>query len=453
MKAIDSGRVAELKHREDARFRVTHARSIEALERARKSMPLGVPMSWMAELYDHPPIFVERAQGIRFVDIDGNRYLDFSLGITAAFCGHDPAPVVTAASQQLARGSVFQLPTKDAIWVAEELQRRYRQPKWQFTITASQANSELMLLARLVTGRKRVLVFEGKYHGHVAPLLAVQQRGGVVPEYLGVQTEDVQHTSIVPFNNLSAVERVLSDGEVALILVEPAMVNLGMIGPSERFHAGLRDLARKHDVILAIDETQTQACAYGGLCRLWGLECDAVVLGKSMAGGVPMAAYGMNERLAGQIESHGQADYVSGGTISRPALGGTMFANAVSLAACRANLAEVMTEAAYERAIRLASELAKGMRRILDAHDLPWSVAQIGTRLWCCFSQRLPSNAAEVLDGDNPPLRKLQRMYFVNRGIWDFGTWAGPIVGLPAVECDIEQYVATWSDFIREVCH
>jgi glutamate-1-semialdehyde 2,1-aminomutase len=453
MKAIDSGRVTELKHREDARFLASHARSLEALERARRFMPLGVPMSWMAELYAHPPLFVEQAQGIRFIDIDGNHYLDFSLGITAAFCGHDPAPVVAAASRQLARGSIFQLPTEDAIWVAEELQRRYRQPKWQFTITASQANCELMVLARLATGRKRVLVFEGKYHGHVVPLLAVREAGSVVPEYLGVQPEDVQRTSIVPFNDLSAVERVLSQGDVALILVAPAMVNLGMIGPCEGFHVGLRDLARRHDAILAIDETQTQACAYGGLSKLWGLESDALVLGKSMAGGVPIAAYGISERLAAQIEARGHPDYVPGATIPQPALGGTMFANAVSLAACRANLADVMTEAAYERSIDLASKLAGGMRRSVESHDLCWSVAQIGTRVWCCFAQRLPSNASEVLEDDNPSLRNLQRIYFLNRGIWDFGTWAGPVVGLPAVERDIEHYVATWADFIAEVCH
>jgi len=444
-------RIAAIKSREDARFAATHAKSLAALERARESMPHGVPMSWMTDLYGHPPMFVAAADGIQFTDIDGNHYRDFSLGITAAFCGHNPAPVVAAATRQLANGSVLQLPTNDCIWVAEELRRRYRQPKWQFTLTASQANSELLLLARLATSRKKVLVFKGKYHGHVAPLLALEDGGGSVPEYRGIQSDEVKHTVVVPFNDLAAVEQALSLGDIALILTEPAMTNLGLIIPSAGFHEGLQSLAKQYDAILAIDETQTQACSYGGLSRLWGLASDALVVGKSMAGGVPIAAYGMNERLSAEIERPSHMEYSSGTAVDHPALGGTMFANAVSMAACRANLAEVMTEAAYERAISLATRLATGFQATIDGLRLPWSVCQIGTRVWCCFSANLPTNSDEVLKADIPALRELQRMYLANRGIWDFGTWAGPIVGLPAVEHDIDAYLVAWADLMSEV--
>ncbi len=450
---VNLERIAELKNREDDRFDRAHAKSRAALDRARQSMPHGVPMSWMTDLYNHPPMFVAEADGIQFTDVDGNHYRDFSLGITAAFCGHNPAPVVAAAARQLAKGSVLQLPTGDSILVAEELQRRYRQPKWQFTITASQANSELLLLARLTTNRRKVLLFKGKYHGHVAPLLALDDQGGTVPEYRGILSDEVKHTVVVPFNDLSAVEQALRQNDIALILTEPAMTNLGLIMPVAGFHEGLRSLTEQYDVILAVDETQTQACSYGGLSRLWDLASDALVVGKSMAGGVPLAAYGMSERLAAEIERPSHVDYSSGTAVDHPALGGTMFANAVSMAACRANLEEVMTGAAYERATSLSTRLATGIRAIIDDRRLPWSVCQIGTRVWCCFSAELPTNSEEVLKGDIPALRDLQRIYLANRGIWDFGTWAGPIVGLPAVEPDIQAYLAAWADLMSEVCN
>jgi len=450
--SIDLDRIAELKRREDAQYHAAHAKSLAALDRARHSMPHGVPMSWMTELYDHPPMFVAEADGIQFTDIDGNHYRDFSLGITAAFCGHNPEPVVTAAARQLAKGSVLQLPTNDSIWVAEELQQRYRQPKWQFTITASQANSELLLLSRLATGRKKVVVFEGKYHGHVAPLLALDDQGDTVPEYRGIQSDEVRHTVVVPFNDLAAAERVLRRQNVALILTEPAMTNLGLIKPVAGFHDGLRSLAKQYDAILAIDETQTQACSYGGLSRLWDLVSDALVIGKSMAGGVPLAAYGISERLAAEIERPAHPDYLSGAPIDQPALGGTMFANAVSMAACRANLGEVMTSEAYERATALAARLASGFRAVIEGRHLPWSACQIGTRVWCCYSSKLPENAVEVRKSDVPALRDLQRVYLANRGIWDFGTWAGPIVGIPASEGDIDAYLSAWREFVSEVC-
>jgi glutamate-1-semialdehyde aminotransferase len=408
-------------------------------------------MSWMTELYDHPPMFLAEADGIHFTDIDGNAYRDFNLGITAAFCGHNPAPVVAAAARQLARGSVLQLPTEDAIWIAEELQHRYRQPKWQFTATASQANGELIRLARLATGRSRILVFEGKYHGHVVPLLAVDDQGAITPEYRGIWTQDIEQTSIVQFNDLAGVESVLRQGDVAVVLTEPAMTNVGIIKPAPGFHEGLRALTQKYGTLLAIDETQTQVCTYGGLSRLWSLESDALVLGKSLAGGVPLAAYGMSERLAAEIDRPAMPYEVAGEAVDQPALGGTMFANAVSLAACRANLSEVMMAAAYERAQAMAARLASGLRAIIDRFQLPWAALQLGTRVWCCYTPAMPENAIEVRASELPALRHLQWLYLANRGVWDFGWWAGPVVGLPATEHDIDAYTVAWSELIEEL--
>ena len=444
-------RVASMRQRENARFLETHPKSLACLARARRTMPHGVPMSWMTELYDHPPMYVAAADGIRLTDVDGNVYRDFALAITAAFCGHSPAPVVAAAARQLGRGSVMQLPTEDAIWVAEALSARYRQPKWQFTLTASQAVAEVICLARLVTGRKRVLVFEGKYHGHIPELLAVADGGRVLPEYRGVEAEDIRRTSIVQFNDLAAVERVLAHEDVALILTEPAMANVGIIEPEPGFHASLRAMAQKYGTLLAVDETQTQACHFGGLSRLWNLEADALILGKSMAGGVPLGAYGVCDRLAAEIERPAKAYEVAGEPVDQPALGGTLFANAVSLAACRAALDEVMTEPAYERAIGLAARLANRLRQRIAQAGLPWRVVQLGTRVWCCYAPLVPKNAIEVRAVDNPALRHLQRVYLANRGIWDFGWWAGPMVGLPATADDIDCYADAWDALVSEL--
>ncbi len=215
------------------------------------------------------------------------------------------------------------------------------------------------------------MVFEGKYHGHVAPLLALDDRGATMPEYRGIQPDEVRNTVVVPFNDLVAVERSLRQDDVALILSEPAMTNIGLIYPAAGFHDGVAALAKQHDAILAIDETQTQACS----------------------------------RLASEIERPAHPDYLSGAPIDQPALGGTMFANAVSMAACRANLGEVMTAPAYERAASLAGKLAAGLQIIIEKHDLAWSVSQLGTRVWCCHSRELPRNAADVRKCDNPAPR------------------------------------------------
>lgn len=285
----------------------------------------------------------------------------------------------------------------------------------------------------------------------MASLLAAESNGDVVPEYRGVQAEEVRDTLIAPFNDLAAVERALCSGEVALILTEPAMTNFGLISPSADFHRDLRSLAAKYGTLLAIDETQTQACSFGGLSRLWNLESDALVIGKSMAGGIPLAAYGISEQLACVLEPTAGGHEQLQVPVDEPALGGTMFANAVSMAACRANLESVMTVEAYDHATQLAGRLVGGLRGTLDQLQLPWSIFQIGTRVWCCHSTNCPKNSREVAESDLPPLRDLQRLYLANRGIWDFGVWAGPIVGLPAATDDIDAYVAVWSELMSEV--
>jgi hypothetical protein len=301
MSTVDRDVVRGLKAREDERFRDAHPRSIELLKRASESMPDGVPMAWLADpgTYDHPPMWVTEGKGSRFRCVDGHEYVDFNVADMSMFCGYAPEPVVEAVSRRVAAGNQFLLPVEDSIWVAEELARRWMLPKWQFTLSASQANTELIRVARVATGRPKVLMFEGKYHGHFDQALVTLKDGREVPEELGLPPDVTEQTRVIPFNDLEAVARALEPREVAVVLLEPAMTNnQGLILPQPGFHEELRRITRETGTVLAYDETHTLVCGPGGLTRTWNLEPDAVSLGKSIAAGVPIGAYGMTEELA-----------------------------------------------------------------------------------------------------------------------------------------------------------
>ena len=298
---MDQAKIEALAAAEEERFRDDRPRSMEATSRAARTMPRGVPMSWMDELYDHPPLWVSHGAGSRFWDLDGHEYVDMYVADMSAFCGHAPAPVVRAVCERMAAGNQFLLPSEDALVVAEALAARYGMAKWQFTLSATQANTEVVRIARVRTGREKILVFDGKYHGHLEPTLGVAEDGRVRPEYTGLPAEVTANLRIVPFNDLDAVERALAPGDVALLLTEPAMTNAGFLLPDPGFHDGLREMTRRHGTLLAIDETHTLVTAHGGLTTEWGLEPDLLTVGKSIAGGVPLGAYGMTDDVAATL--------------------------------------------------------------------------------------------------------------------------------------------------------
>jgi glutamate-1-semialdehyde aminotransferase len=448
---VDLARVAQLKQREDAAFLEARPRSLALLERARRSMPLGVPMSWMDFLFDHPPMFVDTAEGAYFTDVDGHRYLDMYLNITVASAGHTHPAVVAAVGERLRRGVQFGLPTEDAIVVSETLAERWGLPKWQFALSSTQSNTDAIRLARIATGRERVLTFEGKYHGHLGELLAIEGDDGTVPEYVGITDADITRTVVVDWNDLEAVERALRTGEIALLIAEPALTNSGIVFPTPTFHAELRRLTRETGTLLLVDETQTLPCAYGGLVREWGLDPDFVVLGKSLGGGVPTSAYGMTEDIAGLIDRESEPYEVSGGAVDEPAIGGTMFGNALSMAATRAALTEVWTPENHEWTLRLAGRLVQGMRAVFDDAGVDWDVYQLGNRAGFRFSPEPPRNNIEAGERDIPAVRHLQRVYMANRGIWEFGWWCGPVVSTQATDDDIDLYLRVFSGFVREL--
>ncbi len=448
---MDQATIEALGAAENERFVTERPRSRQAAAKATSTMPRGVPMAWMEELYDHPPLWVSHGAGSRFWDIDGNGYIDMYVADMSAFCGHAPAPVVRAVADRMAAGHQFLLPGEDALVVAEELAQRYGMAKWQFTLSATQANVEVVRVARVRTGREKILVFDGKYHGHLEPTLGVLEDGRVRPEYTGLASEAMANLRIVPFNDLGAVERALAPGDVALVLTEPAMTNAGFLLPEPGFHDGLRALTRRYGTLLAIDETHTLVTAYGGLTREWGLQPDFLTVGKSIAGGVPLGAYGMTDDVAEVLRPAPVAAAVSGIAYEEVATGGTLFANALSMAAARAALTEVLTPQAFIATERLGDQLAAGLRGHFERVGLPWSVNHHGSHAYYFFGPQPPRDARGARDADDPDLRALIRVFLANRGIWESGWWLGPTVSVAHTAQDVDAYLDMIGEFTDAV--
>jgi glutamate-1-semialdehyde aminotransferase len=411
-------------------------------------MPNGVPMSWLRTSYDHLPVFAAEASGGHFSDVDGHEYADFNVADMSMFTGYGPPPVVEAVSRQVAAGAQFMLPGEDSIWVAEEMGRRWHLPMWQFTLAATSANTEVIRVARTLTGRHGVVMFDGKYHGHFDEALVELADGRVVPEEAGLPPDVSLRTTIVPFNDLDAVERVLSDRQVAVVMTEPALTNnLGLQLPDEGFHKALRDLTRSTGTLLAYDETHTHVVGYGGLCRQWALEPDLVTVGKAIASGIPLGAYGMTPAVAEALTRDDGRDDEK----PQVAVGGTLFGNALSMAAARATLADVLTEDAYAHSQRLGARLADGLETIVGRAGLGWTVHRFWPRSGLTFDTAMPRNAAEAAGLFDVPLRRLMRVYLANRGVWEAIVGAGPTCSIAATDADVDLYLAAFSDLIDEV--
>ena len=443
---ISRKQLRAVRNSELARFSELRPRGMRLIERAATSMPNGVPMSWMTSLYNHPPIVVDTGSGATFTDIDGNTYLDFNLADTSMFAGYGVDAVARATGERVAAGSQFLLPTEDGLAVALELAGRFGPPSWQFTLSATQANTEAIRVARAVTGRSEVVMFDGKYHGHADELLGELDAGRVVPEGRGVPHDATRHVRLVQYNDLEAVESELSRGDVACVLAEAAVTNTGVILPVEGFHEGLRRITSAAGALLIVDETHTLVAGPGGLTARWALEPDILVLGKSIASGIPLGAYGMTAAVASQLELEPDETYADG-----IATGGTLFANALSLAAARVTLSHVLTQEAYRNAAALGKRLADGIEAVAAAAGLPWRAHRLFNRSGYTHGPRLPSNAIEARASFDLELFNAQRLYMANRGVWEAIDSAGPACGIHATEADVDRYVGTLESFLAEI--
>jgi glutamate-1-semialdehyde 2,1-aminomutase len=374
----------------------------------------GVPFHWMLDWGTPFPLFADRAEGAELWDVDGHRYDDFCLGDTGAMFGHSPPPVARALARQAARGLTFMLPTDDAIAVADLLAGCFGLPFWQVTGSASEANRAVIRWCRAITGRDRILVFNGCYHGAVDDVF-VDLRDGVAElrRSLVGQVYDIrQHTRVIEFNDLAALEAALAPGDVAALLMEPAMTNVGMVLPDAGFLDAARQLTRTHGTLLVFDETHTISTGHGGYTGSIGPKPDLFVLGKPVAGGMPCAVYGFSQEVAGRMERLRAA-----GETGHSGIGTTLSANALALAAMRACLAEVMTPAAYAHMLPLAETLEGRLRGIIAGRGLDWQVTRIGARGEFICAARAPRNGSEARKAMQGALEQAIHLFLINRGV------------------------------------
>ncbi len=413
---IDRNRLRELLGRERGDFAGKHPASRAAYENA--SHLFGrVPMTWMNKAAAGHPVYLEGARGATLTDIDGNRYLDLALGDTGAMAGHSPEATVRAVERQLRErgGITTMLPTEDAEWVGAELTRRFGLPLWSFSLTATDANRWAIRLVRAITGRPKILFNSYCYHGSVDESLIVtgpDGEGRSREGNVGAPVEVTETSRVAEFNDLEGLERQLAHGDVAAVLMEPALTNIGIVLPEDGYLDGVRELTREYGTLLINDETHTFSAGPGGMTRSEGLEPDVLTIGKAMGGGIPCGAYGLSSGLAERIESRTDLDLIDMGGV-----GGTLAGNPLSTAAMRATLGEVLTDGAFAGMLELATRFTRGVEEALERYDVPWTIRRLGARAEYRFTSPAPRNGTEAAAAADSELDDYMHVYMANRGI------------------------------------
>lgn len=443
-----------LAEREAQTFRLHHPRSAQLATQAKQHLYGGVPMHWMADWSTPFPLFVQSANGARFSDVDGHSYADFCLGDTGAMFGHSPAPVAQVIAEHAAQGYTTMLPSEDAIAVSQALSARFGLPFWQVATTATDANRWALRWARAVTKRQVIVVFDGCYHGTVDETMVRLQNGKTVHRkgLKGQALDLTQYMRVVEFNDLPALQAALQSHDVAAVLCEPAMTNIGMVLPDAGFHVELRRLTRETGTLLIIDETHTISTGYGGYTQAFGLEPDLFVLGKPIAGGLPCSVFGVSAEVAQhmqQLQTANHPDDHDGHGHS--GMGTTLSANMFTMRAMRANLEQVMTEAAYHDMIPKAEHLAQGLRAVIAKHQLPWCITQIGARVEFQFSATPPRTGHEAELAFDDALEQGIHLYLLNRGIM-ITPFHNMMLACPTTQvADMDKLIHTLDAFIQEL--
>jgi glutamate-1-semialdehyde 2,1-aminomutase len=413
---IDRRRLSTLLDRERKTYRARNPRSLAAYESARHLFGR-VPMTWMNKNAGGFPLYLSRAKGAHVEDMDGHELVDFCLGDTGAMAGHSPEATVRAVRHQYAElgGATAMMPSEDAEWVGSELHRRFGLPCWSFALTATDANRWAIRLARAVTGRPKILFNNFCYHGSVdESLVTIGPNGAPVSRQGNTGPPcDVALTSrVVEYNDLDGMERELAQGDVAAVLMEPALTNIGIVLPEDGYLEGVRDLTRRHGALLINDETHTFSAGAGGCTKAWNLAPDMLTIGKAMGGGIPCGAYGLSEEVVRRLSGRSDLDLIDVGGV-----GGTLAGNALSVAAMRATLEHVLTDQAFAAMIALADRLADGVQAVIDRHRLPWSLSRLGARSEYRFVTPAPRNGGESDAAGDPELDDYLHLYLVNRDV------------------------------------
>lgn len=411
---VNRERLAVAMREEKARFIESRPLSRRMAEEAKEHMLSGVPMPWMTRWPGDFPVFLDSAEGVHFKDVDGIRYVDFCLGDTGAMTGHGRADVAAAVAAQATRGLTTMMPTNDSLWVANELTRRFGVSKWQFCLSATDANRFTLRFARHLTRRKMVAVNDWCYHGTVDETLVILDDDGRTisrPGAIGPQVDPATTTRAVPFNDLDALERALAPGDVAIMLMEPALTNIGIVLPEAGYLDGVREITKRHGTLLAIDETHTICAGPGGCTKAWDLDPDFVIIGKTIGGGVPVAAYGMAEHLAERLE-----DQMHGHDVDVSGVGGTLSGSAFGMAAMRATLSGALLDEDFTIAIPMAERWTAGVQDVVDAMNLPWHVQRLGVRAEYWFGPP-PRNGRAAANAADPELESYFHLAALNRGV------------------------------------
>ena len=441
---IDRSRLASLRAAEEDRFADLHPRSADLAEQARGPLLAGVPMPWMTRWPGRFPVFFESASGARLTDVDGTEYVDLCLGDTGAMTGHALPQVTSALAERASRGITTMLPSADAVWVGEELARRFGLPTWQLAMSATDANRFVLRFARHLTGRPRVAVMDWCYHGTVDETLAVLDDGRVVarPGALGPQVPVAETTAVIPFNDADALDRRLAHGDVACLLMEPALTNIGIVLPDPGYLEAVREITRRRDVLLVIDETHTLCAGPGGATAAWGLDPDLLVVGKPIGGGVPCAAYGMTAEVADRLSGP-----MLGHEIDVAGVGGTLTGNALALAAIRATLSTCLREEDFAVAIPLAERFAAGVAGVIADAGLPWHVQRLGCRAeyWFCPPPRDGAAAAAAVDEE---LEGLLHLWCLNRGVLLTPFHNMALFSPHHTEADVDRHTAVFAEAV-----
>jgi glutamate-1-semialdehyde 2,1-aminomutase len=445
---MSASRVQELFEREAAAFETANPRSRELFERSGDTLLGGVPMTWMMKWAGGFPLFAASAEGSTITDVDGHVYADFCLGDTGAMTGHAPAAVADTVAAQAARAITTMLPSPDAPVVGEALRERFGLPLWQMTLSATDANRFAIRFAREITGRPRILIFNQCYHGSVDETFAVLHEGRVVarPGNVGPPVELERTTRVVEFNDVAALEEALRHEDVACVLAEPAMTNIGIVLPEPGFHDALRVLTRRYGTVLIIDETHTISTGYGGYTREYDLDPDMLTVGKPIGGGVPAGAFGMTQEVAARAFEQPGADYVDTGGV-----GGTLAGNALSLAAMRAALTEVLTPESYAHTIPLAGRFEAGVREAIERHGAPWHVTRLGSRVEYAFAPERPRTGGEAAAAHDDELESLLHLYALNRGALMTPFHNMALMGPTTTKEQVDLHTTVFSEALEEI--
>jgi glutamate-1-semialdehyde 2,1-aminomutase len=442
MTNISRDKLKKLHEREAKRFVAEHPRSAELYKRAQQSLLGGVPMNWMKKWAGGFPVFVTKAKGAHFTCVD------LCLGDTGAMTGHSPEVVAEAVAKRVKDGITLMLPTEDAIFIGEDLKRRFGLACWQFTLTATDANRFSIRIAREITQRPKILVFHYCYHGTVDESFATVENGAVGPRRgnIGPPVNPAETTRVVEFNDLNALEDALKHNDVACILAEPAMTNVGIILPDEGYWKQAQQLARRYGSLFIADETHTICAGPGGCTAEWKLEPDLLVFGKAIGSGIPGATYGCSEEVAQRISARIHLEDCDVGGI-----GGTLAGNALSLAAMRATLANILTAKNFEKMMPFAVRFNDGVAAEIKKHGLPWNVQRLGARTEYTFCQRPPRNGGESAAAADFELERFLHLYALNRGVLLTPFHNMALMCPETSAADIDQHTGIFAEAVREL--